>query len=250
LLEGHLKYQFTRSELPVMKLLRFDQVRRRRRISGPVGFALATFFVAPVGRVIAAQIPGTPTLQNVWATPGLVAAVDVAGGSDGATYAGAVSWAPHSARFQLSGGGGMQSLTGRDSRGVYGVRAAIPFGGAASAIGFAVFGGIGGGSGGSTTSADSVSSTTEIPLGASIGWRHALGSNHGISLYGAPSYVLFSGGSKSDGLFRASIGADAGITTALGATLGVDFGATRARGLGGPSGILYALGISYAFGHR
>jgi hypothetical protein len=78
----------------------------------------------------------------------------------------------------------------------------------------------------------------------------AVGASHGVSVYGAPAYVLFSGGSKNQGLFRASIGADLGLTRALGATVGVEFGATRPRGIGGPSGTLYGVGVSYALGHR
>jgi hypothetical protein len=204
-----------------------------------------------------AQMPGAPVLQNAWATPGLVGAVDLSGGSDGSTYAAAVGWTPGSGRFQLSGGFGAQTRTGLGSRSVYGVRAAIPFGGPSSTFGFAAFAGIGGSSGAKKTTNPvagtavvDVPSTTQIPLGAAIGWRKAIGSNHGLSVYGTPSYVLFSGGSKSGGLFRASIGADAGITSSIGATLGIEFGGTRPRAVGGPSGTLYGLGISYAFGRR
>jgi hypothetical protein len=199
------------------------------------------------------QLPGTPVLQNAWATPGLSAAVNVGGGADGATYAGALAWAPRTSRFQLSGGGGVQSTKSDGSRGVYGVRLAVPFGGAASSIGFAGFAGIGGGTNGKKTNTlpnDSLASTSEVPLGVAVGWRHSVGADHGFSVYAAPAFVLFSGGTKSDGLFRASVGADAGITRALGVTLGVEFGGTRARGLGGPSGSLYAVGVSYSFGHR
>jgi len=32
--------------------------------------------------------------------------------------------------------------------------------------------------------------------------------------------------------------------------LGVDFGGTRAAALGGPSGVLYGVGVSYAFKRR
>jgi hypothetical protein len=203
-----------------------------------------------VARAARAQIPGSPILQNVWATPGIVGAVNVGGGNGGTTYAAAASWSPASARFQLSGGGGFESRSENGNRGVYGARVAIPFGGAASSFGFAAFAGIGGGSGGSSTSTDSVASTTEIPIGASIGWRKAFGGNHGVSIYGVPAYVLYSGGSKNDGIFRGSIGADAGITRALGLTLGVEFGATRPRGFGGPTGTLFGAGVSYALGHR
>ena len=205
---------------------------------------LAVLMAASAG----AQMPGMPVLQNVWASPGLIGALDIGGGADGTTYAGAIGWTPGSGRFQFSGGLGGRSRTGAGSGTVYGARLALPFGGASSTFGFAAFAGIGGGTSAKTT--DSTASTAQIPVGAAIGWRHAIGSNHGISVYADPSYVFFTGGSGSSNLFRASIGADVGITSSLGASLGIEFGGTRARGFGGPSGTLYGLGVSYAFGKR
>jgi len=199
-----------------------------------------------------AQMPGAPVLQNAWATPGIVAALDVAGGSDGSVYAAAASWTPGSGRFQLSGGGGVRSVTGGGTGGVYGIRAAIPLGGASSSFGFGAFAGIGGGSAtkSKTVFVDSVASTAEIPIGAAVGWRHAIGASHGLSVYATPSYVFFTGGKKTDGLVRVGLGADFGITKAIGATVGVDFGGKRPRGFGGPSGSLFGVGVSYALGHR
>jgi hypothetical protein len=80
-----------------------------------------------------------------------------------------------------------------------------------------------------------------------IGWRRAIGGSHGLSVYATPNYVFFSGGSKTGGLFRAGIGADVGITGSLGVTGGAEFGGTRGRAVGGPSGVLYGVGVSYAF---
>jgi hypothetical protein len=58
---------------------------------------------------------------------------------------------------------------------------------------------------------------------------------------------MFLGGSgKSAVLFRASAGIDAGISAKLGVTAGIDLGANRVRPEGGPSGILYGLGITYS----
>jgi len=196
-------------------------------------------------------MPGAPVLQNAWVTPGIVGAVNFGGGPDGQIYAAALSWAPASSRFQLSGGLGSRSLTGSGSRGVYGVRLAIPFGaGASSNLGFAIFGGAGGGSGGASNAADSSVSTSQVPLGAAVGWRRALGATHGVSIYASPSYVLYSGGSKSGGLVRGAVAADAGVTPSLGVTLGLDFGQTRPRAVGGPSGTLFGVGVAYAFGRR
>lgn len=195
----------------------------------------------------AAQMPGTPILQNAWASPGLVGAIDY-GGGDGSVYAGAVSWASATARLQLSGGLGVRSRTGGGgSKSVYGVRVALPLGGATSPIGFGLFAGVGGGQ---NAAADSAASTTEIPVGAAIGWRQAVGASHGISLYATPSYVYFSGGDKPGGVMRAGVGVDVGITKMLGATVGAEFGGTRSSVVGGPSGTRWGVGVSYAFGRR
>jgi hypothetical protein len=223
---------------------------RRILVAGGLVVAMGASIVATGARRADAQIPGAPILQNAWATPGLVGALNFGGGSDGTVFAAAASWSPASGRFQLSGGGGAQTRTGKGSRGVYGVRAAIPFGGAQSSFGFAAFAGVGGGNGGTSAFPDSISSTTEVPIGVGIGWRRAIGANHGVSIYATPAYVLFSGGSKNGSLFRGSLGSDVGITPALGATVGVEFGGTRPRGYGGPSGTIFGLGVSYAFGRR
>ena len=219
--------------------------RRQRWLLRAVRIAAGSvLIVAPFAN---AQMPSAPILQNVWATHGLVGAVNVGGGSDATVYAAAVSFA--ASRLQFSGGLGYQTRTGMSSRTVYGIRAAMPLGGVNSAVGFGAFAGIGGGPT-SRTAADSAASTTEVPLGVSVGWRKAFRGARGASLYASPAYVLFSGGSKSGGLFRVGAGADVGITNALGATLGAELGGTRARGIGGPSGVLYGVGVSYAFGKR
>jgi hypothetical protein len=132
----------------------------------------------------------------------------------------------------------------------------MPFGKATSSFGLAAFAGIGGSSARKTPSnappqsPDSVANTAEIPLGAAVGWRHSFGSTHGISIYGTPSFVFYTGGSHASNLLRFAIGADAGLTTRIGVTLGAEFGGTRPRGVGGPSGTLYGLGVSYALGSR
>jgi len=226
-----------------------------RQTNGPASSRRGSLWllrpVAIAGLVLAgsanAQLPSAPILQNVWASRGLVGAVDFGGGSDGSIYAGAISFT--AARLQLSAGAGYQTRTDMKSRGVYGVRAAMPFGGANRTFGFGAFAGIGGGNT-SSTAADSAANTTQVPLGVAIGWRKAFGGTHGLSLYADPAYVLYSGGSKSGGLFRVGLGADFGITSSLGATVGAELGATRARGVGGPSGVLYGAGVSYAFGRR
>jgi hypothetical protein len=220
--------------------------------------------VAAVAGSADAQMPGAPVLQNAWATPGFVAAANFAGSSGESVFAGAVGWTPGSGRFQVSGGLGYQTQTNFNGRAVYGARVAIPFGGKASAFGFGAFAGIGGGPARkfkvgfqvagqppvTSSVADTVAWTTDIPVGATVGYRRTIGSNHGISVYATPAWVFYSGGTKSDGLFRAAIGADIGITRSLGATVGVDFGGSRSKDLGGPSSAQYGVGVSFAFGRR
>jgi hypothetical protein len=239
----------------------FDHSRDRRLLW--TVRAVALIAIAALASSADAQIPGAPVLQNAWATSGVVGALNYAGSSGQNVIAAAGGWSPASGRFQLSGGIGYQTQTDFAGRAVYGVRAAMPFGGKSSTFGFAAFAGVGGGAArkakaGSTlngvvvttATTDTVASTAEIPLGAAVGYRHAIGSNHGISLYATPAYVIYSGGAKTNGLFRAAIAGDIGITKSLGATVGVDFGGTRAKEFGGPSSAQFGVGVSYAFGKR
>lgn len=232
-------------------------------MNSPIRFALLGVLAA-VGAA-GAQIPGAPVLQNAWATPGIVAAANYGGSTDGSTFAAAGAWTPGNGHFQVSGGLGSNSLTGHGSAFAYGARVAVPlFGGGTSALGIAAFGGVGGRAssrkstasavldqnGNVTFAVDSAPSTTQVALGGAIGYRHAFGATHGVSVYATPAYMIYSGGLKNGSLFRGAIGADVGITSTIGATLGADFGGNRPRGLGGPSSTQYALGVSYALGRH
>lgn len=212
-------------------------------------WALALFTASAPLAPAGAQVPGAPVLQNAWASPGTVAAVNVGGGSDGGAYVLAGSWAPTSGNYELSGGFGSRHFSGAGGRSVYGFRLAVPFGGKAGAFGFAAFIGAGGGSV-STNAADSAVSTSEVPVGVAVGWRRALGSTHGVSVYASPSYVFLSGGRERGNVVRAAVGVDVGITRSIGLTAGIDFGQTRAHDIGGPSGALFGVGLAYAFGRR
>lgn len=223
---------------------------------------MAVVAAIAVAATAGAQMPGMPVLQNAWATPGFVAAANFGGGSDGSVYALAGGWTPGSARFQFSGGVGARNISGAGTKTVYGLRAAMPFGGASSSFGFAALVGVGGGQavtrnaagvvvkGDTLQPGDSVTSSTQIPVGAAIGWRRAFGSNHGLSAYATPTYTFFSGGTGSGGVFRVAIGADFGITSNIGVTGGVEFGGTRPKAVGGPSSTTWGLGLSYALGRR
>jgi hypothetical protein len=238
----------------------FDDSRSRRSDRTVLWALRVAGLIATIAAVSAdAQMPGAPVLQNAWSTPGIVGALNVTGGSDGSTYAAAGSWTPGSGRLQFSGGVGYHTRTGSGSSVAYGARLAMPFGGASSSFGFAAFAGIGGGGTGTTkttpslpvdTLTDSTASTAQIPVGVGIGWRHAFGGARGVSFYATPSYVFHTGGSHAGGLFRTAVAADFGITPRIGATAGIEFGATRSRAIGGPSGTLYGIGVSYALGRR
>jgi hypothetical protein len=205
-------------------------------ISGAVPFAQA-------------QLPGAPVLQNAWATPGMVVALDIAGGSagSGSTYAGAIGWTPGNGRFQFSGGAGMQSATGTSSRGVFGARVAMPITQMmAGNLGIAGFVGIGGGAGGTK---DSTRVTSVIPVGVALGYRRAIGgAGRGFSIFADPDYQFQSASKTKKGFFRVGVGVDAGITSRFGITLGLESGGTAAKGLVGPHGTTYGIGVSMKLG--
>lgn len=200
--------------------------------------------------VASAQLPGTPVLQNAWAAPGIVVALDIGGGSGnsrGSAYAGAAAWAPSNGRFQLSGGAGMQSASGSPSRGVYGARVAMPvtqmMGGK---LGVAAFVGVGGGAGSAT---DSLRAKSVIPAGLAIGYRQSVGAGgKGFSIYADPHYQYQSGLKNSKGYIRVGFGLDAGITPRFGLTLGLESGANAAAGSVGPHGTLWGIGASMKLG--
>lgn len=196
-----------------------------------------------------AQMPGTPTLQNAFANPGITAAVDVAGLGGASSYALAGAWAPGSARFQLSAGVGIQTRSGSSSRTVYGGRVNFPILGATSSFGVSAFAGYGGLSGPTT---DSSLTKSLIPIGATASYRRTLGTDHGVSVYASPIYEVVGrgGGAKSIGVFRGALGLDVGITQAIGATVGVELGKSESPGSGKPSGAAFAAAVSYAIGGK
>jgi hypothetical protein len=195
-----------------------------------------------------AQMPGMPTLQNAFANPGITAGVDAAGLGGAQSYAAAVAWAPGSARFQLSGGVGMQRRTGASTRTVYGARINVPVMGAASSFGVSIFAGYGALTGGAAT--DSSLTKALVPVGATASYRLAIGGNRGVSIYGSPVFesVTRGGGASRVSVFRGAVGLDLGITSAIGLTLGTEFGGKQPEGSGKPSGTAFGAAISYAIG--
>lgn len=179
--------------------------------------------------------------------------MNAGGGSGASAYAGALGWAPGSARFQISLGGGVLVSDG-ETGGAFGLRAAVPvFQMMDGALGIAAFGGIGGAKGPRVQNARV--GLGQGPLGASVGYRRALGGTRGFSVYAAPFVVFYRNdlGSETESatLFRFSVGGDFAFTRALGVTAGLEAGGQRSNDSGpGASGVLWGVGVSYAFGRR
>ena len=194
-----------------------------------------------------AQMPGAPVLQNSWASPGIVVALDIAGG-DGTLYGGALGWAPASGRFQLSAGAGMHNPKGDgSSRAVYGTRVAMPIMQLmAGRLGVAGFVGIGGGA---AKAGDTTASKTVIPGGVAIGYRQAIGTaGRGFSVYVDPNYQYHSGLAGNKGYFRVAGGIDIGVSARFGLTVGFESGANAKAGEPGPTAGLYGVGLSMKLG--
>ena len=207
-----------------------------------------------------AQLPGVPVLQNAFGNPGFTAAGNFAGGSGVSTFDGAAGFGTSSQRVLFSVGLGLFTPDNGNGRFSYGGRISTPLLGGTgdSRFGLGVFVGIGGaGSGSATTAAgpDTTSSAavTLIPVGLSFGYRMAVGSAHGFSIYGSPIVTWYNkdgSGAGSGAVFRASVGTDIGITPTIGLTFGLEFGASADTLSNGPRGTLFGVGLSYAFGRR
>jgi hypothetical protein len=205
------------------------------------------FAAAPLmSEVLVAQMPGTPVLQNAFANTGITAAVNAASLGGASSYAIAGAWAP-AARFQFSGGVGIQTRSGSSSHTLYGARLNVPLVGESANFGVSVFAGYGGLSGGTV---DSSIAKSVVPLGATVGYRLALGTGRGVSIYGSPIYERVSRGGGASGVtvFRGAVGLDVGITPSIGGTLGVELGQNQPDGSGKPSGTAFGFAVSYAFG--
>lgn len=205
--------------------------------------------VAVVARQVTAQMPATPVLQNAWANSGITVAADYGHVTGASAFAGALAWAPTNARFQLSVGGGVVRVDSSSSTGGYGARLSIPLVEFASgSIGTALFGGVG-------FFGQKGIRESSFPIGASIGWRHALGATRGISAYVAPFYMLsrlkgtVAGVDENlkAGAFRASVGVDVTLAPRLGMTIGFESGKKATDGDPGPRGSALGIAVSYAF---
>jgi hypothetical protein len=229
---------------------RLQQRAIGRNLGWTVTFALVQL---GWGAALHGQLPGLPVLQNAFVGPGLAAAVNGGGGSDGSAYAAALGWSPRSARFQLSVGAGAHVSEG-ETGGAFGVRAGVPvFSRMNGALGIAAFAGLGGAQGPRVQGARV--GLGYAPIGAVVAYRRAIGATRGFSVYGAPFFGYFRNdygdSTVSKGLFRVSLGGDFALTRAIGLTAGLELGGTgEGDGRPGPSGAVWGAGVSYAFGRR
>jgi len=193
-----------------------------------------------------AQVPGLPVLQNAFGNPGLSAAFDYGSGGGASTYVGAASYG--AGRLILSGGVGAFVPDTGSTAASFGARVALPLvsfmGGS---LGVAAFAGVGG-----VTLHDV--STTQVPLGAAVGWRHRFGATRGFSIYAAPivNYQRASGGGESESAwtFQYSVGADLALTRRLGLTIGVGPASQPGHFELDDTDTMFGAGIAWAFGVR
>ena len=194
---------------------------------------------------LAAQMPGVPVLQNAFANAGLTIAVNYGRSKDLQAYAGALAWAPSSARFQVTGGFGTLDPDPGDRTSAWGARASVPITQTMmdGKLGVGAFAGVGG------ASRDEIS-LLHVPVGASISFRTRFGERRGISFYAAPfySWTRSSIGNESEnkGLVRASFGVDVAVVPSLGITVGYELGQTANAGEPGATGGTFGVGVSYA----
>ena len=197
------------------------------------------------GNDLRAQLPGVPVLQNAFANAGLTIAANYGHSDDLKAYAGAVAWAPASARFQVTGGFGSVDPKVGDRSSAWGARASVPITQTmmSGKVGIGAFAGVGGAS-------QDDGSLLHVPAGASISFRTRLGERRGISFYAAPFYswtrTKNDGESEKKGLVRGSFGVDVAVVPALGITVGYELGQTADADEPGATGGTFGVGVSYA----
>lgn len=199
-------------------------------------------------RAVRAQMVSVPVLQNAFLNSGVTIGANVASAQRATVWGGAVAWVPARSVVQLSAGLALFDPDSGSNRATWGARAMFPIPKLGTrSIGVAAFAGVGGlRSGGGTE--------TRIPLGATIGYRRALGERRAVSAYLAPflSWSRFKRDSVSEsgGLFRISVGLDVVIAPRIGLTVGYEGGGRASRGEPGPTGGLWGVGLSYALNEQ
>ena len=194
-------------------------------------------------RTAPAQIAGLPTLQSPFAAPQLAVGVNASRGDSLNVVGVAGAWTPRSARVQVSGGVARVGRDEEDAGYAAGARFYLPlrpFAGVAVAVG--VLAGVGG---------ERVSGSTVVsaPLGASIGYRRALGATRAFAVYATPfySYTSVRTPKASSSLFRFALGADVVVVQRVGLTVGYEAGGEAGAGEPGVRSPVTGVGVSYAF---
>ncbi len=230
--------------------------------------AVVALIGAPLVRGAAAQLPGIPTAPGAFVAPGIGlaanAGVERASGADGASesrwsYGLAGAYAPASARWQVAGGAAAQQWgEGYKSPGLaFGGRAVVPVWRRAR-LSAAAFAGIGSARAsfeneGEPGDEDDAATFRQIPVGAAVGVRGALGTR-AWALSVAPQLVFsqFSIGDVSldASRFRVGVLAELAITSRLGIGVAFEDGGRASSDEPGPRGSTIGLGLSLALGAR
>jgi hypothetical protein len=211
-----------------------------------VGIGLSAALVGDNAR---AQVPGLPVLQNAFSNRGLAFAANFGGGSGHSYYGAAAAWGlGATGAFMVSGAAGAQRTNGA-TRGAYGGRASMRLWESPRGLGLAGFAGVGGAVRSRTGTVVTNPAVTVIPVGASIGYRRALGTRRGISAFVSPFYRWLrtdSGSVASEGSFRFSGGVDFSLTPSFGITLGGEGGGSS----GGRAASAFGAGLTFVPGRR
>jgi len=204
--------------------------------------AAATSLSAPAARC---QMFAAPVLQNAFANPGVTLGLDAGSGDGGHSYGAALAWGDASHRVQLSGGlAAFLPTSSGSAYATWGARLMVPIPRVGTPdLRVAGVVGVGGLSMGGVA-------RTRIPVGVTVGWRHAMGGHRVISVYATPlfewSRVKVDSLSQGHGLVRLAVGMDIALTSRLGLTAGLETGARAPAGQPGPTGELFGIGMSYA----
>ncbi len=190
------------------------------------------------------QVPGTPVLQNAFGSPGLAVAANFGGGPGQGFGGAAVGWGLASGRLQVSGAVGVQRRRD-ESRGAYGGRLSGALWttsgrpGWGGAFGVGGFVGVGGAAGTHTDDVVTNPSVVAVPAGISLGYRRAIGRTRGVSVYATPFYRwtrVDSVETENLSAFAVATGVDFAFSPSVGATIGVEFSSSDARGGGNERG--------------
>lgn len=213
---------------------------RRHRAFASLAALAAAPVLAPEAR---AQIAGLPLLQSPFVAPQRAVGLNASRG-DSLTVAGIASgWTPRSGRLQVSGGVARVGRDERDAGYAVGARFYLPL---KTLLGESVAVGVMVGAGGERVGGGTV---IAAPIGASVGYRRALGATRAFAVYATPfySYTGARNPRASSSVFRFAVGADVVVVPRVGLTAGYEAGGEPAADAPGVRSPVTGLGLSYAF---